>query len=97
MKHYDEIGFTLLFILFSSTFLLSQNLRLSDMTFSHDLDNVQNITTSNWTSENIAFAIIYGLEFENGDKLICGNYNDCLLYTSPSPRDGLLSRMPSSA
>ena len=24
-------------------------------------------------------------------------YFDCLLYTSPSPRDGLLSRMPSSA
>ena len=24
-------------------------------------------------------------------------WNDCLLYTSPSPRDGLLSRMPSSA
>ena len=23
--------------------------------------------------------------------------NGCLLYTSPSPRDGLLSRMPSSA
>ena len=23
--------------------------------------------------------------------------NPCLLYTSPSPRDGLLSRMPSSA
>ena len=25
------------------------------------------------------------------------NYYICLLYTSPSPRDGLLSRMPSSA
>ena len=25
------------------------------------------------------------------------NWNPCLLYTSPSPRDGLLSRMPSSA
>ena len=25
------------------------------------------------------------------------NGNTCLLYTSPSPRDGLLSRMPSSA
>ena len=25
------------------------------------------------------------------------NINSCLLYTSPSPRDGLLSRMPSSA
>ena len=24
-------------------------------------------------------------------------YSICLLYTSPSPRDGLLSRMPSSA
>ena len=27
-------------------------------------------------------------------KIMC---NTCLLYTSPSPRDGLLSRMPSSA
>ena len=26
-----------------------------------------------------------------------GVYVPCLLYTSPSPRDGLLSRMPSSA
>ena len=26
-----------------------------------------------------------------------GDHSDCLLYTSPSPRDGLLSRMPSSA
>ena len=25
------------------------------------------------------------------------NYKDCLLYTSPSPRDATLSRMPSSA
>src|SRR5665647_2223365 len=27
----------------------------------------------------------------------CNLYKTCLLYTSPSPRDGLLSRMPSSA
>ena len=26
-----------------------------------------------------------------------GGIRGCLLYTSPSPRDGLLSRMPSSA
>ena len=26
-----------------------------------------------------------------------GQHSACLLYTSPSPRDGLLSRMPSSA
>ena len=30
-----------------------------------------------------------------GDVL--GKFHPCLLYTSPSPRDGLLSRMPSSA
>ena len=30
-------------------------------------------------------------------KLKGYNYQSCLLYTSPSPRDGLLSRMPSSA
>ena len=35
-----------------------------------------------------------------GGKVFSSNfalYGDCLLYTSPSPRDGLLSRMPSSA
>ena len=30
-------------------------------------------------------------------KVIVGCLPTCLLYTSPSPRDGLLSRMPSSA
>ena len=35
-----------------------------------------------------------GNRWDNGE---IGNYWSCLLYTSPSPRDGLLSRMPSSA
>ena len=35
---------------------------------------------------------------EKYDKMtIEDEISDCLLYTSPSPRDGLLSRMPSSA
>ena len=49
-----------------------------------DLDTLgekSNADLFNWASENLDF-----------DQLIC-----CLLYTSPSPRDGLLSRMPSSA
>ena len=29
--------------------------------------------------------------------VVLTQYKSCLLYTSPSPRDGLLSRMPSSA
>ena len=32
----------------------------------------------------------------DGKKIVSGSY-DCLLYTSPSPRDATLSRMPSSA
>ena len=31
------------------------------------------------------------------DMMINEAARTCLLYTSPSPRDGLLSRMPSSA
>ena len=36
---------------------------------------------------------------QSGAILNCSDseYDSCLLYTSPSPRDGLLSRMPSSA
>ena len=32
-----------------------------------------------------------------GDKMAGRHGNNCLLYTSPSPRDATLSRMPSSA
>ena len=39
----------------------------------------------------------YSILMDDGNPL-GGQWNyDCLLYTSPSPRDGLLSRMPSSA
>ena len=34
---------------------------------------------------------------DQGKSLMLALSQDCLLYTSPSPRDGLLSRMPSSA
>ena len=32
-----------------------------------------------------------------GKSVLARGLHTCLLYTSPSPRDGLLSRMPSSA
>ena len=40
-----------------------------------------------------------GLQIKKGEKSFfwAGKYHDCLLYTSPSPRDATLSRMPSSA
>ena len=35
---------------------------------------------------------------DSADRIIpIEEYNNCLLYTSPSPRDATLSRMPSSA
>ena len=37
------------------------------------------------------------LSFFSKTELDEGQKMACLLYTSPSPRDGLLSRMPSSA
>ena len=36
-------------------------------------------------------------ELAVADSHVLIDYGACLLYTSPSPRDGLLSRMPSSA
>ena len=35
--------------------------------------------------------------FNQRNQIVRQDNNNCLLYTSPSPRDGLLSRMPSSA
>ena len=37
------------------------------------------------------------MKLELRESLVLSLFLNCLLYTSPSPRDGLLSRMPSSA
>ena len=44
-------------------------------------------------------AILYAEDFDDLFEQFYnwGLFYACLLYTSPSPRDGLLSRMPSSA
>ena len=40
----------------------------------------------------------YNAVIPSSGKVLTGGVDaNCLLYTSPSPRDGLLSRMPSSA
>ena len=62
---------------------LKAGLSLIEMLMSYlDLYTTQNLALLAWE---------YNLSQEQRDILIC------LLYTSPSPRDGLLSRMPSSA
>ena len=42
-------------------------------------------------------AVVEGCNLNDGYTLEDVVEHSCLLYTSPSPRDGLLSRMPSSA
>ena len=59
-----------------------------------ELLNVSHSFISEWKNQ----AIFHGVEsLKLQYKGTQGYLKACLLYTSPSPRDGLLSRMPSSA
>ena len=53
-----------------------------------------------WAAKNRWFGTDRAMTFtafEIHKDLVDKEGYDCLLYTSPSPRDGLLTRMPSSA
>ena len=45
----------------------------------------------------VGLAAGFDKDCEVPDAMLAAGFGFCLLYTSPSPRDGLLSRMPSSA
>ena len=56
-------------------------------------DGIENVSV-NLLTESAYFEITQKhIEIES----VLENLKDCLLYTSPSPRDSTLSRMPSSA
>ena len=57
-------------------------------------DNHDNQIDSSNNKDNSYSSII---DNNNNDNRNDNNHNDCLLYTSPSPRDRTRSRMPSSA
>ena len=46
---------------------------------------------------NYSFNNTLLIAMQRPDATLVAGYNACLLYTSPSPRDATLSRMPSSA
>ena len=53
-----------------------------------------------WLSEKTsspAIVLPYTIKGNDNSTDLFALFENCLLYTSPSPRDGLLSRMPSSA
>ena len=53
--------------------------------------------SSNDTGSTLVSAGISGFAINSAGGLSDGDSSTCLLYTSPSPRDATLSRMPSSA
>ena len=58
--------------------------------------NYDYLLSNNPNSQLITHGVDVGLPKNQMGNSEVGHTN-CLLYTSPSPRDGLLSRMPSSA
>ena len=58
--------------------------------------NIQRMVFGN-LDEDSSTGVVFSRNPENGKRNIKGEYIICLLYTSPSPRDATLSRMPSSA
>ena len=61
-------------------------------------------SSDNYNQESIRLCVEklkeeFGQQFSNSQSILEQHTHTmtCLLYTSPSPRDGLLSRMPSSA
>ena len=86
-----DLGITTTGVLYRSTVDLS-------------VDAAVAITASHNPPEYNGFKICRGALPMAGEELQelkvtfdSGEFHSCLLYTSPSPRDGLLSRMPSSA
>ena len=47
--------------------------------------------------DSICFTLGFGKSIAHARQLVSHKHITCLLYTSPSPRDGATSRMPSSA
>ena len=84
----------------------TQRIGLRFIAFSNKFENLDSLVDENMGILNTAFD--ESVVFEKEGKVMLSDlnpllpdlfkkYSDCLLYTSPSPRDATLSRMPSSA
>ena len=62
-----------------------------------ELDYVENSKVLNNKDEVISFKCELQENLQKAMKEFVEKHPNCLLYTSPSPRDGTSSRMPSSA
>ena len=62
-----------------------------------DNGELVSLVSTDMLVEGIHFDLMYTPLKHLGYKAVTSNLSDCLLYTSPSPRDRTRSRMPSSA
>ena len=63
-----------------------------------DIDDTEKyVDTGSYIFNGLVSGSIFGGVSGNKITAIAGESSTCLLYTSPSPRDATLSRMPSSA
>ena len=65
--------------------------------FNGSLDFLSGVDDTKVTWKHFIFPQVTKSKIQNAIDNFIGKYNNCLLYTSPSPRDATLSRMPSSA
>ena len=74
----------------------TQKIKLTTTTdyYSSTIPVVSGATVTVTNSANTVFVFT---ETPNTGEYVCTNFEPCLLYTSPSPRDYAASRMPSSA
>ena len=62
-----------------------------------ELDSLRELDYSSLAFELTKDFVQGEISLSEYKKICINSYKDCLLYTSPSPRDDELSRMPSSA
>ena len=88
----DEVGRgSLMGPVYAAAVILNRSIDIKLLKDSKSIAKDKRKLLSNYIKKNSTWAVGKA-SVKEIDKI-----NICLLYTSPSPRDGLLSRMPSSA
>ena len=91
----------ILLVLIGITVIDTQAVVTKEMFLTHDNAIATSLLEEGVSKEVIATALMNTEADATGNKVLAeiglSNSTDCLLYTSPSPRDPKTSRMPSSA
>ena len=88
---FDDYGFTTMHFLVD--YIVQQQKRPSYFSLINTLNACSPLDQGYLGSKEESIESLQIISLNDFDE----EHNACLLYTSPSPRDGLLSRMPSSA